>query len=542
MLKLFRRRGWLAAGAIYLALLTAAVFYPRTPATGGSHAQAKESGGPGGSPLRRPKNDTGAESAADWHAKGEAGSKREAGDKGDVKFDPIAVNGKFFEGWTKPKLALVISGRQDGYLEPCGCAGIENQKGGMSRRHALIQSLTAQGWPVLPIDVGGLVRRFGTQAEIQFSISAEALKTMGYKAVGFGSSDLRLSAGAVGAAAADQNIFVSANVNLFGLTPGVRIVEAGGMKVGITSVLGDTFRKQVNNDEIEFQPPTAAITKALPELKDCDLRILLAHATLEESQDLASKFPKFDFVVTAGGADEPPPRVAKIKGTDARLIEVGHKGMFTIVIGLYDDAKQPVRYQRVALDSRFKNTPEMKRLMTVYQDQLRNLGRQGLGIKPQAHPRGQVGGAKAGQFAGVDTCKACHPTAWNVWSGSKHAHATETLTKVDPPRQFDAECISCHVTGWNPQEFVPYVTGYESLKATPGLAGNTCENCHGPGKAHVDAENSKRVSGREEQRALMRLTKGVAEEKLCIQCHDLDNSPQFKFDAYWSKIEHKGKR
>src|SRR5437016_3748732 len=48
------------------------------------------------------------------------------------KFDPIAVNGKFFEGWPKPKLALVISGRQDGYLEPCGCAGLENQKGGLS--------------------------------------------------------------------------------------------------------------------------------------------------------------------------------------------------------------------------------------------------------------------------------------------------------------------------------------------------------------------------------------------------------------------------
>ena len=46
------------------------------------------------------------------------------------KFDPVAENGKFFEGWKKPKLAIVISGRQDGYLEPCGCAGLFRQKGG----------------------------------------------------------------------------------------------------------------------------------------------------------------------------------------------------------------------------------------------------------------------------------------------------------------------------------------------------------------------------------------------------------------------------
>src|SRR5215218_8070678 len=31
-------------------------------------------------------------------------------------FDPVKANGPVFEGWTKPKLAIVISGHQDGYL------------------------------------------------------------------------------------------------------------------------------------------------------------------------------------------------------------------------------------------------------------------------------------------------------------------------------------------------------------------------------------------------------------------------------------------
>ncbi len=92
------------------------------------------------------------------------------------KIDPIAINGKYFDGWPKPKLALVISGRQDGYLEPCGCAGLDQQKGGMSRRHSFIRGLEDRGWPVAAVDVGGLVRRFGRQAELKFAISAEALE------------------------------------------------------------------------------------------------------------------------------------------------------------------------------------------------------------------------------------------------------------------------------------------------------------------------------------------------------------------------------
>lgn len=117
--------------------------------------------------------------------------------------DPVAVNGKFFEGWKKPQVALVFTGRQDGYLEPCGCAGLDNQKGGLSRRHDLFKQLRKQGWNLVPLDVGNLVRRFGKQAELQFTIAADALKpnandinkTLGYTAVGFGPNDLRLSGG-----------------------------------------------------------------------------------------------------------------------------------------------------------------------------------------------------------------------------------------------------------------------------------------------------------------------------------------------------------
>jgi hypothetical protein len=36
-------------------------------------------------------------------------------------------NGEVFEGWQKPKAVLVFTGELDGYIEPCGCTGMENQ-------------------------------------------------------------------------------------------------------------------------------------------------------------------------------------------------------------------------------------------------------------------------------------------------------------------------------------------------------------------------------------------------------------------------------
>jgi hypothetical protein len=30
-------------------------------------------------------------------------------------------------------------------------------------------------------------------------------------------------------------------------------------------------------------------------------------------------------------------------------------------------------------------------------------------------------------------------------------------------------------------------------------------------------------------------------EKNCRTCHDHDNSPEFNFETYWPKVEHRGK-
>ncbi len=140
--------------------------------------------------------------------------------------------------------------------------------------------------------------------------------------------------------------------------------------------------------------------------------------------------------------------------------------MDVVVLGLFDDSRQPtIRYQRVPLDSRFPASPEMKMLMAAYQDQLKTIGFAGLGLRPAPHPLVETNG----RFVGSAKCESCHEESYDVWKKSKHAHAYDTLAKLDPPRNFDPECVSCHVVGWHPTGFFPYTSGYESLQKTPEL-------------------------------------------------------------------------
>jgi hypothetical protein len=459
--------------------------------------------------------------------------------------DPVALNGPIFENWPEPRAALVLTGDQLGYIEPCGCAGLENQKGGIARRHTFLRELTDREWPYVALDLGGFVRRFGRQAELQYQIASQAVQTMGYQAVGYGPKDLRLPAGLLaGEAGNEASRFVSANTNLFDqpeesrLVPQYRVTEAGGVRIGITSILGASQQAQVNNPEVAITDAEAALAEVVPQLEgQCDYRVLLAFATAEESIALAKKFPQFDVVVMATGSDEPPNEPAKVPGTDTLLIEVGHKGQYAIVLGLYGE-KPPyeVRYQRVPLDARFVDSPEMTQLMVAYQGQLEELGLGGLGVTARAHPQAE----RLGEFVGAARCGECHKKAFATWSKTPHSHATESIAKANPPRLADPECLSCHVTGWSPQEYTPYEGGFVSLEETAHLTGNSCENCHGPGGAHVAAEDSRDIAHRQEMRQAMRQTKATVEQNVCRQCHDPDNSPAFNFDLYWPKVEHRG--
>ena len=240
-------------------------------------------------------------------------------------------------------------------------------------------------------------------------------------------------------------------------------------------------------------------------------------------------------VVTYGGPPEPPPDKAQQIGPKTLLVEVGEKGMAAVVLGFYESLGAPVRYQRVLLDSRYAVAPEMQKLMESYQKPLKDARAGRARDSPDAEPPGGIcwGPTSARRSASRATRS---PTA----SGRRAStpRPTRPWSRLKPPRNFDPECLACHVIGWDPAQLTPYEGGYWSDKKTPELVNVGCESCHGPGEKHCLAEEKNDPELQKKLQKAVVITKEESEKRHCATCHDLDNSPDFDFKTYWPDVEH----
>lgn len=475
-----------------------------------------------------------------------------ASSQAEAPYDPIKENGLFFEGWEKPKVLLLFTGLLNGYIEPCGCAGMDRMKGGLSRRQSFLEELSQKQWPVVPIDAGQIADGFGVQEESKFDMVNNAFRLMDYQAVGMGPNELRFPASflltvTVPASLGESSRFVSANVGVYGFddlyTLPFKVVEKGGVKIGVTSVVFVEDKSRYD-ENIFIEPPEKKLREVLPRLleKKCDHLVLIVHGNEKQTEKMAAAFPQFDIIVTGDSPPEPPAE-PKTLGKNRYLVEVGEKGKFAIGLGFYDDASRPVRYQRVALDSRYAQSEDVHLLMIGYQEILKkNIlanGYKGLGLGEIESPQHGA----LGDFVGSAKCESCHEESYRIWRKNRHSTAWNSLSAVpptehsaNPPRDFDPECISCHVIGWQTQECFPYVGGFQTFEKTPHLANVGCESCHGPGSKHIEAELGDNESIQENLRVAMRL--GENAERVCHSCHDGDNSPNFNFESYYKIIEH----
>ena len=232
--------------------------------------------------------------------------------------------------WPIPQAVLFVSGQQHGYIEPCGCTGLENQKGGLIRRDTLLTQLRERGWEIIPIDVGNQVRRIGRQPELKFQTTVDAFRKMGYRAAALGIDDLQLSSieliQLAGSDGLNESPFLSANVSVIdeSFFPSHRIVEAGGRKIGITAVLGNEHKTDIQSRDIQFFDAVERLRPIADKLQQegCDFKVLLAHASIEESAELARQVPGFDLVVTAGGFGEPTLTPEKIEGSPTVMVTI----------------------------------------------------------------------------------------------------------------------------------------------------------------------------------------------------------------------------
>lgn len=88
-------------------------------------------------------------------------------------------------------------------------------------------------------------------------------------------------------------------------------------------------------------------------------------------------------------------------------------------------------------------------------------------------------------FLGVEACRSCHVPETRFWEGTGHAGAYATLSTQS--KEFNLDCVSCHVTGYE-RPGGSTVTHVDKLKNVQ------CEACHGPGLLHVAAPKTVPLS------------------------------------------------
>ncbi len=466
---------------------------------------------------------------------------------------------KLFATWPKEKFAgaLLISGEMIGYHEPCGCTA--DQKGGLVRRLVLVELLRKQGWNLGLIDLGTLIQdpaksRDGPdQTRLKFAMTLKALQMIGYSALGLSVEDLRLGAAetlmqvdnALGTPGTSLKMVCANAIPVEGLgfetklLPSLRM-QVGAVKVGVTAVLDTAAFEALNdtskNDLITIKKPEETLPAILTDLeRDTNIQVLMVQGPPEMAKTLAVQYPGFDVIVSTYPFSDPPDKPEILNDGKTWLVTAGRKGMYVGVLGLYIDPKQKFRYQRVELNKRYDAYKELAAPMRSligdeFQSTLKAVGV--LQTYPK-RPYVDFNTPPGAEYVGAEACKDCHPKTYDHWLTTKHSHAYEPLIS-DPRdsgrnRENDAACVSCHTVGFE------FTSGFVTAEQTPELKGVQCESCHGPASAHV--ENPKDASALQ---AVRRSLDDFNRNHRCIQCHDEDNDPHFKWEKYAPQIDHTG--
>lgn len=496
-------------------------------------------------------------------------------------------------GWDNPDLVLVVSGQTHGYLQPCGCS--EPQMGGLTRRYNLIQLLKKKGWDVAGIDLGDLYPK-GTeiqgQAKEKYKTTLRALSVMGYRAYGIGELELKmpLIGGLAEAAALNLKTPIPLALNLADPDKvydalGVRQYEILGdkVKVGLTSMIGASLANLHKGPNLQFFPNSSILPKALDQFakNQVDVTILIYHGSTERKDgqpppvevevrtcakwcaELKQKndaLPAVDLILHPSDFDTPPGRPDPIKDVKHTVAQImGHSGKYVSLVGLFKKGNgYELKYQLVEMDPEFatprgehKDHP-VEKILEEYADTVKNSNfLAAFGALRQSHlSQRQLLNQNKGidaRYVGSERCGSCHAKAYQIWTKTGHSKAFAALTKAEHPsnRQFDPECIKCHVTGFQ------YKGGYfdppaganpvQAEKHNQKLLDVGCESCHGPASMHSNDHTNKAYYPLINPLKLKGPPSEIKLDAFCQSCHDIDNDVHWgnkQFKNSWLKIAH----
>jgi 2',3'-cyclic-nucleotide 2'-phosphodiesterase (5'-nucleotidase family) len=299
------------------------------------------------------------------------------------------------------------------------------------------------------------------------------------------------------------------------------VVERGGVKFAFISVIAPRYEivtMTADNDEFVIEEPREAIDRYLPEMQQAaDIVVLLAQMPSTSVREMLTAMgPGSGIDICIEGRDARQyRRINRVNG-DVLLLAANNEGKYVGQLDLVLGDDKSIQDAVVTVHALDDNAPEISDLREKVDKFKAENGEAVLKVESFTHSRGQ--GDSSEKFLGVHNCARCHVDEARSYSRTKHAQAYNTLQTKG--QQHNAECVSCHVVGFD------WVNGFDQV-ADPNLPGREslknvqCEACHGYGTQH-DRQGDWLTSARES----------------CVVCHDQANSPDFDYESYWARIAH----
>ena len=334
---------------------------------------------------------------------------------------------------------------------------------------------------------------------------------MGVVAHNLGRSELEFGAESIRELGSDTQVpFVSANARDADgrpLAPAMRTVQVGDQQICFIGVVSPDYA----TTEVQIESPRAAILDVLNGMTERpDRVVVLAYLPHDQLRALAAELPEVDAIVGGPtGQSIVPTQVGPVT-----LAAATNKGKFLVELAMDGSTTSRMTGQVVEMNEELSDDPGQLENLSWFRERLAD--RDFTALESGFVSASSNSLPESWKVSGSDSCAACHDKDCVTWEASTHAHAWTTL--ANDKSHVDSYCQQCHTTGFGQPG------GFVSAKRSGNRVHVGCESCHGPSHEHVASEGSSPTPFR------------AADQ--CVRCHDRENSPEFNYSEYWSKVQH----
>ncbi len=385
------------------------------------------------------------------------------------------------------KNGFLVTGDYRGEIKPCGCSQ-KGDQGGIERASSFIKGHN-QGkfW----VDLGNFSAQPNEQGHLKTALFVKYFKKLGVTAILPGPREF-----------ASGEAFFTKHQLPYLLSNQKRVLAPAATK--ITSHRVDFYgflSPELLSKGTHITPWLTDIQTFLRDLGEVQENSVLLFRGTDQELMLLNESGKFKLILVGNQGLDELQQTLKTEIEAKNFYKPPVKGQGILTVKSLDDQQEKFVWLTEAIASDSSWEPHFKK----YNDQVNDLFMAFLAEQSKA-PKKRV-------YKGKAHCISCHPSQGEVYSQTRHASAYESLKAVN--KEFDPECITCHVAGFKQG-------GFLSAEITPHLKGVSCENCHGPFQPHNEGwKNRKKVT-----------------ETTCKVCHSVGHSPDFNFETYFNKIVH----